>query len=461
MRKPKAQMKRGVIFACVLLCLGMPLFARHKLSSLSTTIYNDSVSFGLGENQDDLRSYGTGISYVHSSGWTAGLLISGITLRNSPGMDGGRFDEIILRGGYNFHFHLNHDIPTMSWTITPVAGMVLAGDFGLDYYQNTVHKILNINPLHEPYEDNGARRVLPLMGIRQVFEYAEPSPWLTVSDLLFLAELEVYYVPTYMGRIVPSIFVGQHTLSTSQIMVGLGYAWEKVYDDWPSHVMVGLNETGLIFYLKGSAGIFSFDYQWHLNQMQGYGGFGMQLVFGEELSWTRSDLLVSFGMIMPSRISSIALRYALVNDIGIYIKNTYKTIHLADEDHVRENFSTWHMGGDFEFSQWDFGWARPFVPVGVGVSRFLVMKDAGPSSSDANLRLREFSAIRFSGEVAAGLRLFNKGELQYAGSAYGFELSGGLVFSATDNVKGSAYDLKLTEMWRPYVRFGLTVGSLL
>lgn len=454
----RRQRKLRVMLFSLVLCLCFPLPALHKISSISTTIFNDSITFGLGENKDDLRSFGMELVYSHGSGWFVQSLMSGITLRGEPGS---RFDEIIFQGGYSFHFHLRNESPAMSGDITPLAGFVFAGNWGLEFFQNNVHKILQIDQVDEPYEGNGAREISPLMGMKLTFEYSEPTPWFEVSDLVFSAEIEAVYVPTYMGRFFPSISIEQHTLSTSHFLVGLGYAWIQVYDDWPAHVMVGMHESGVVVFFKGSFGLFSFNYHWYLDRMEGYGGIGFQVPFDDELTWSRSDVLVSLGILLPERVSSVVLRYAIIDDFGVYITNAFKMISLIEERRVRENYSTWLIGGDYEISQWDFGWARPFVAAGLGMSRFLVMGDAEPSSSNINHRERLFSALQFSAEAKVGLRLFDQGEFQYNGSSYGLELSGGMIFSATDGITESGYNLEMTQMWRSYVRLGLTVGSML
>lgn len=447
-----------MVLVSLLLCLWFPLSAMHTLSSISTMILNDSVTFGLSENQDDLRSFGMETTLSHYSGWFAQLLMSGITFRGDPGS---RFDEIILQGGRTFHIHLKEEHPTMSWSITPIAGLVFAGNWGLDFIQNNVHKILKIDQVFGLYEDGGARDISPVAGMRQTFEYSEPTPWFKVSDLLFSADIEAFYVPTYMGRVFPSISIGQHTLSTSHFSVGLGYAWIQVYDDWPTHALLSSYESGVIMFFKGSFGLFSFNYHWYLDKMYGYGGIGLYVPFDDEFVWSRSDLLVSLGMILPYRISTVILRYAIGDDFGVYIKNAFKMFPLNDDERVRENYSTWLLGGDYEISQWKFGWARPFVAAGLGLNRFLVMGDAEPSSSNINHRERLFSALRFSAEAKVGLRLFDQGEFQYNGSSYGLEVSTGMTFSITDGIAESGYNLKMTQMWQPYVRLALTVGSFL
>jgi hypothetical protein len=93
----------------------------------------------------------------------------------------------------------------------------------------------------------------------------------------------------------------------------------------------------------------------------------------------------------------------------------------------------------------------------MGFNRFLVMSDGEPSQN----RVRNLLEVTFSAEIMAGLRLFNRGEIQYHGSAYGLELSGGLLLNDNSEVALPSYTLELNEVWRPYFKIALTIGTIL
>ncbi|PKL27539.1 MAG: hypothetical protein CVV46_11265 [Spirochaetae bacterium HGW-Spirochaetae-2] len=439
------------------LCVCLPLFASHQVTSFTSIMFNDSITLGLSENSDDLRSYGMEFAFHHESNWLGELSVSGLTQRNAFDDTSGRYDEVILQAGRLFHFHVGKGDPEMAVQVIPFAGLVFAGNMGFDLAQNLVHASLDIEEVDLPYEYDGVR-VYPRFGIVQTFEYREPAPWFSITDLVFRAEVEAFYSPGYAARIFSSVAVGQYTTSISELSVGLGYAWESVSDGWLSHELVGANETGVVGFLKGHFGLLAFSYKWYLDSLQGYGGLGFDVAFDQGKVWEHNDLLLSLGMMLPYRVSTMSLRYTVVGDFGVFIANTFKMVPLEDERRVRENVSSWHVGGEYEFSRLDVGWMRPFASLGAGVRRFLVMGDADEDAADSNGRVRLSQDVRFSMDAAVGLRFFTGGQLQFNGVAYGLEVAGGLFFTDSHDFE-SDFDLELTQRWMPYVRVGVTVGG--
>ncbi len=445
-----------VLLVGVLILISLPLFARHRLTSFEAMMFNDNLTFGLGENPDDMRSYGLVLTFFHSSGWFAEIETSGLTLRGKEGAPSTRYDEIIIQGGYLSHFHLPSKSTSAAYDLSLYGGVLLVGNYGFGAIQNFVHDIFSLGRLDAIYEGGGERRIIPFMGLNQKFEVMESVPWFKESELFLWTELDLSFSPTYIGKLYPKISLGQHTLSTSQFLVGGGYAFAHILDEWPTHHAVGESEKGFTLFFKGHIGLITFGYTWYVESMEGYGGVGVQLLFGERLPWERSDLLISFGLAIPHQITTFVLRYDVYKDLGVFFKNSFKMTPLAQEQNVRENYSTWHAGVDWEISRWDFGWARPFVAGGLGFNRFLVMRD-----DTLHTRSRLLSEVTFSAEVMAGLRFFNRGEIQYHGSAYGLELTGGLRFSDNSGVHLPGYSLELTQVWSPYIRLSLTVGTIL
>ncbi|NLA93317.1 MAG: hypothetical protein GX842_07810 [Spirochaetales bacterium] len=445
-----------VLLVGVLILISLPLFARHRLTSFEAMILNDNITFGLGENPDDMRSYGLSLSFFHSSGWFADIEASGLTLRGKEAAPSTRYDEIIIQGGYLAHFHFPSDLATTFYDLSLYGGVVLVGNYGFAAIQNFAHDVFNLGLYDAVYEGGGEQRVIPLMGLTQRLEVIEPVPWFKESELFLWAELDLTFSPTYIGKLYPKISLGQHTLSTSQFVAGGGFAFAHILDEWPTHHAVGEAEKGFTLFFKGHIGLITFGYDWYVESMEGYGGLGVQLLFGERLPWVRSDLLISFGLAFPDQVTTTVLRYDIYKDLGLFFKNSYKMIPLSEVANVRENYSTWHVGVDWNIARWDFGWARPYLAGGLGFNRFLVMGD-----DVAHTRLRLLSEVTFSAEIMMGLRFFNRGEIQYHGSAYGLELTGGLRFSDNSRVDLPGYPLELTQVWSPYVRLSLTVGTLL
>lgn len=446
---------------CLLMCAFPALYAGHQSTSLSALMYNDSITLGLSDNPDDLRSYGSEISFSHSSGWDVYSSLFGITYRDRgddpSDEDGGRYDEFLLQGGYQFHFDISENDPEMILNITPFAGITFVGNLRLDVVQNFVHDFFSIERVSLDYDITEAI-VTPHVGTKVVFTYAEPAPWFSRSQLVFRSESDVVHAVSFVSKASTSISVGQRTTSLYTIMLGLGYSWAHAYAGGETHERVTMSETGVTAFLQGHFGVFAFSYTWFLDRLQGFGGLGVSINFDDSQEWDGNDVQLSLGMIAPQAMTATSLRYTLVNDIGVSVTNMYKMIPLSDNGRRREIISLWLLNGDYEFSYWDFGWMRPFAQLGAGVKGYLIMKDAEDSSIDSNGRVREMSELRFVANANAGVRFFPDGRFEYQGVAYGLEVSFGVMFNDTTNLIS---ELKLAERWLPYMKIGVTASMRL
>jgi hypothetical protein len=237
-------------------------------------MYNDSVTLGLSDNPDDLRSFGMESSYHHHSGWELSTSMFGLTYRDrsEDEDDSGRYDELFLQGGKLFHFHVSDKDPQIQVDLTPFLGVSFIGNLGLEDVQNLVHRIFSIEPVYLDY-DTDELVILPYAGARASFVYTEPAPWFSVSQMVFRAYTEIYHSFLFTSRVSAGISIGQSTEAVSDLRVGLGYTWAHAYDGGGfTHERVTMSETGLTAFLRGNFGVFAFSYIWYLEQLQGYGG---------------------------------------------------------------------------------------------------------------------------------------------------------------------------------------------
>lgn len=452
--------RQRVLLILLFICVVGVVSAGHRPTGITALMFNDSVTLGLFDNPDDLRSYGMQFSFRHKSGWAVDSSLFGLTFREREGVSGGRYDEFLIQGRRTFDFHFgNMEESKMMLSLSPFVGIMLAGNLGLEKIQNFVHGVLDINELDLPYE-SGDVRFPPHIGADLSFVYREPAPWFPVSDLVFRAEVGFLHSFSYVSTVTPKISIGHNTERVSDLMIGLGYSWAHSYDDWLSHEIVTTSETGAIAFLSGHFGVLSFTYQWFLEELQGYGGLGFDIGFGDTLSWERSDVVLTMGMVGPGNMTSTSLRYMVFDEFGVFASNMFKMVPLSEDERTREIVSVWLVGGDYEFPRLDVGWMRPYATMAGGITRVLVMEDAVDSVVDSNGRVRAFSEVRFSADALVGVRFFPEGMLQYDGVSYGFEVGLGLMFNDMDDV--SMYDgyvLELVEVWRPYVKVGITAGS--
>jgi hypothetical protein len=127
-------------------------------------------------------------------------------------------------------------------------------------------------------------------------------------------------------------------------------------------------------------------------------------------------------------------------------------INLDPTTRKRENYSTWLVVFDYQILPLKFKFVMPYASLGLGLQRFLIAAEVD------NKRVIVGDDVRFVIDPAIGLRLFNDGELQYDGVAYGLDLSGGLIIGLKDF---SDKNLELSDNVTFYFRVGFTIGSSL
>ncbi len=446
--------KSAVALIIALFITFAPLAAHHKSTSLSLLIYNDAVTLGLAENRDDLRSYGMNLAFEKKGGLELSASLSGLTLRLPEESGGRRYDEIVVEGGKTFILPMIEKETTIAAHITLKGGVALVGDLGFAAAQNVVHEVLSIDKVYFPYESEQVH-LYPYYLISQGLEFTKKANWYSSSTVLLRPVIEQMFAYGYEHRIYGGFVVGQRTEELNELLISIGYTFNEQFDGWETHKALSEFEQGLTASVQGHLGLLAFSYQWYLQTRQGYGGFGVNVGLSNRQKWVANDLLLSLGMSFPANGIYSTLRYALNKSGGIIVGNFYKMFTLADEGRLRENVSLWFAGYDYEFSSWDFGLARPFGSLAIGLRRFLVTKDTTEGH-----RAKQLDTTRFSAIASVGLRFFPSGELQYDGVAYGIEVSTGVMLLHPSN---PLFDppLELADAVTFFAAVRLSLGSRL
>lgn len=135
---------------CLLILFSLVLLSHLSalgLTHLHMGTGNDWYTMGLGDNLDDGLSFGGHLMIAVEDKAFLKIDALGFTDRVNTGY---RYDQINI----NLYSPLNFTWGAITTTLTPLAGMSLAGDFDFEWIQNNVHSGLNIPGLSLPY-DNG------------------------------------------------------------------------------------------------------------------------------------------------------------------------------------------------------------------------------------------------------------------------------------------------------------------
>jgi hypothetical protein len=440
-----------LVYSILILSVLSSLSAHHRQSSFSTLIYNDGMTLGVTENPDDLRSYGLKLSYTYQKRWFAFLEASGITSRKLSDSAGSRYDEIVFSAARAFDFHLLETPFPLNFNVQGALGGVLAGRLHFGDIQNFVHDTLFIEEVNLKYESEFVY-FYPKFDLESYLEFSKNSGWFEQSRFLLRSELKASYSPNYESVIYSGLSIGQNSVSRSELTLGLGYTWAWVEDGWATHKQLKDIESGLTAYLRGHFGFLAFYYHWFLDGQQSFGGLGVDIGFKENAKWVNNNLLLTLALNIPHNMISTTIRYAVTKDFGLGLSNLFKMINLDPTTRKRENYSTWLVVFDYQILPLKFKFVMPYASLGLGLQRFLIAAEVD------NKRVIVGDDVRFVIDPAIGLRLFNDGELQYDGVAYGLDLSGGLIIGLKDF---SDKNLELSDNVTFYFRVGFTIGSSL
>ena len=437
---------------------GVLLAAFSYPDNLVFAVKNDSATLGLFENPDDLRSYGTEVSFSYREGWFGTARISGLTNRNAQPGEGGRYDELEFFTGYSFRLFRSLLPERFSLFLQPAFGGVVSGDMGLDYIQNMWHLFIDVPSLELPYDDGGLFFVYPRFSLTGSLVFTEKASWFDSTDLLMHLRGSMVFSSGYEFSTSTLLEMGQRSNDYNYMLVGFGFAQREAVDGRKTHIGVSRSESGVIASFEARFGLILMNFRWFLNNSRSYGGLGVNVGSSSLTQWTGSDIIFYLGPRFPTELYAMGIRYRIFPSLSVFAANAYRTRVLLDSLQIRENLSTWYVGVDYEFEVLSWGVMLPFSSLGFGLKRFLVM---GLENVDSGSRSMLYSRVRFSSELLVGLRFFQEGEIQWGGFSYGLELSGGMMYLDTEGLEKSVggVDMTIVNRWQPIIKIGITAGG--
>jgi hypothetical protein len=451
---------RWCCFFFLLLSQLSPIGAVSFPDHLAIMVKNDSMTLGVSENPDDLRSYGSEFSFSYDDGWYGTVNIHGLTNRSAVPAADGRYDELELFSGHAFRLLECSSTNAFSFTLEPSFGMIFSGDLGLGRVQNFWHKVIDVPIIDLRYDDGGDLLFAPLFSLTGNLLYSERVPWFDSTDIFLSLKGTGTLSPGYEGFLLGSMEIGQRTAATRYLLLGFGYAQRRNFDGRATHRVVNESEDGLMASFDARFGLLVMTYRWHLQSFHGFGGFGIDIGGNSRERWSGDDLVMTLSVRYPIEKLTTSVRYILTPALSVFASNSYKMEPLSYEEQIRENLSTWHFGLDYELSLFDSGVAVPFIAIGAGFKRFLLVGEGEYPDSRREIM---YEALRFSGELSGGLRFLQQGDLQWSGVSYGVELSAGVMYLDNRDLPESVEGVELlaSERWQPVVRVGVTMGSSL
>ncbi|MFW5484988.1 MAG: hypothetical protein ACOCJN_02385 [Spirochaetaceae bacterium JB067] len=431
--------------------------------SLALDMLNDGISFGIGDNPDDLRSYGASVSIETPSKWIGNIELTGFTLRNNEDSSlGRRFDEILVSGGKEFSLSTRLLPNILIYTASIQGGVALAGNLGFSTVQNVWHEMNGIETVHLAYCSGGNIIVHPYIPISHSISVLAPLSFYSSTELVFRIDNDIFFSPGYRSGISAALTLGHVTSYDKHFTVSLGIADYDVLNSWPLHSVVTDSESGPFFKIDGRMGMIDVFYQYHFTSYKGYGGIGLNLGFDDQDShyYSSSDLILSLGFQPVTRMLNIRSRYAIDEGIGIYLSNTFKSRLLVYNENLRQIISKWHMGIDYQVRQLETGYLIPYASLGAGLKRIIVTADI-PNTIGRRDVYADRLAFLMYGEL--GARFFHDGRFRVGSVSYGLEIAVGLGYSSTSHLQPliDEYDLVLTDDLYPSFRIALfSAGSL-
>ena len=267
---------RFPLIILLLACL-MPLHAT-TLTHLHIGMGNDFYTMGLGDNLDDGLSYGGHLMVAVQDKVFLKLDALGFTDRISSAS---RYDQINI----NLSTPLSLALGPFIYTLTPLVGMSLEGDFGFDGLQNNLHRSIGLPALTIPYDRTEANAHLTLGSTIQAMV---PLGWIQVG-------LEGSYTHIF----------GWENSTQGLALIKLGNAltlkagfssMHDVANEGPAHHIMMERLSGPTFSYYFDGGLVNNSWIYHLNSKASYGVFGIDVMqLFQPVTYDHSDFTYSLG----------------------------------------------------------------------------------------------------------------------------------------------------------------------
>ena len=269
--------QRGLLILMLLVCLGS--LGAIGVTHLHMGTGNDWYTMGLGDNLDDGLSFGAHLMVALEDKVFLKVDALGFTDKINTGY---RYDQINI----NLYSPLTLGWGSFTYTLTPLVGMSLAGDFSFEMIQNNVHQAINRPTLDLPYDTTGSNAHLNLGStIQGMFAFG----WIQVG-------LEASYLHTF-GRENSTQALAVIKVGSSLSLKG-GYSFMEDFAGGQAHhsMMDRLNGPTFSYYFDG--GLVTTSWIFHKNSGSSYGVFGIDVMqLFQPTEYDHTDFTYSLGFL--------------------------------------------------------------------------------------------------------------------------------------------------------------------
>ena len=391
---------------------------------------NDKFNHGITRNDDDQLSYSFDFE-IEAPLWYTRFNANGYTNRGwrdgwdvrdhdkpfSPGamVVRGRFDSLETVAGLNLRL-LEDDLYIHLY---PEIGFALVGDYGWEWGQNAIHRLLHIHIVDLPYDNDGAKNVFPMLDGRLNIGYKIAK----FNRTNLVAELEAS-TKNIMGYMSENLILGRLSISTRAhdiLGVHAGYEFAYALGDYPSYT-----RDLYLQYVNGwkigftvDTGILFIKYTGSLETGYGYGYFGFNILgFFEPRIWERTDAWLSFSKatFYGSFYNYLTVGVPVADKLEIVLKNAYlggnpidkkgeQQSDLNREDRFKREYSSGTLGLRYSFPSFANGYVTPYVELSAGVQIYKIFILENQLDDD----------VIFAGEKPSYLFVYDEDQ----GSTYG------------------------------------------
>ncbi|MBP5162551.1 MAG: hypothetical protein ILP16_06195 [Spirochaetales bacterium] len=359
---------------------------------------NDLFNFGISRNDDDQLSYSFDFQLeaplwylrfnangITNRGWRDGWDMTDYSKPYTPGASviRGRYDSIETVLGMklrpveeDFYLHLYPEI-----------GFALTGDYGWEWGQNVIHRMMGIHEVALPYDNADEKNVHMMLDLRanagyKIFNFQRTS---------LIAEVEAS-TKNILGFQSENQILGRVSVSTkTHDLIGFhfGYMYATDLGEDTSYT-----QDLYLRYLNGlragftvDTGIFFVKYTCSPLNNYGYGYLGFDLMgFFKPRNWERSDAFMRFSSarLYDRDYNIISLGIPLSDGgFSFIIKNSYlggdaispkqeAAEDLNKYERFKRDYSFFAAGIRYDFPDLVYGYVTPFVELTAGLQIFRI-----------------------------------------------------------------------------------------
>jgi hypothetical protein len=333
--------------------LSMSALSASAFEQLRLATGNDAISLGLGNNQDDGRSFSALLSTRLAMGLDIAFEITSFTDQRNSAM---RHDTMDLSVTYPFSFLLGGP-----WSLAGRGGpsLTVAGPFGLEWAQNFLHSFKNKQPVLLPTDSRNP-----------------------TAHIGFDADIALQYTQrTHQGSLSAAVThrhawetIGQAAVQyrwADTLSLALGYQHTKGWSGFPSQYMQEERYNGFFIQTHYDGPLLQTNYLFFPHSGFGYGYIGFDLLsFAAEPTYQKSDLTTSHGLYYemdgtPLRLTSVG-KNGFSIDV-LYISGPVKPIY-------RYNISVWQLAYQWKFCNWTTLFC-PAIKASAGLKRINLVQN--------------------------------------------------------------------------------------